>query len=143
MDLIYMDFNCFQRGFDDPTQVRIQMEALACQEIFRMAEENKVALIWSFMHAVENDVCPFNERRQEAIKLSALCKKRIGVHEAIYDLSEKLDTLDSKDALHLATALYIQAGFFITCDDILIKKSMKLDLEIKFLNPLEYWRWKT
>ena len=34
MDLIYLDYNCFQRGFDDPRQIRIQMEALACQEIF-------------------------------------------------------------------------------------------------------------
>ncbi len=32
MDLIYIDYNCFQRGFDDPLQTRIQMEALACQD---------------------------------------------------------------------------------------------------------------
>jgi hypothetical protein len=33
MHLLYLDYNCFQRGFDDPGQVRIQIEALACQEI--------------------------------------------------------------------------------------------------------------
>lgn len=38
MDLVYLDYNCFQRGFDDPGQVRIQMEALACQEIFIKAD---------------------------------------------------------------------------------------------------------
>jgi hypothetical protein len=41
MDLIYLDYNCFQRGFDDPRQIRMQMEALACQEIFTRAEEGK------------------------------------------------------------------------------------------------------
>ena len=25
MSLIYLDYNCFQRGFDDPSQTRIQM----------------------------------------------------------------------------------------------------------------------
>ncbi|GFP31648.1 hypothetical protein HKBW3S44_01941, partial [Candidatus Hakubella thermalkaliphila] len=49
MDLIYLDYNCFQRGFDDPRQIRIQMEALACQEIFIRAEEDLVRLVWSFM----------------------------------------------------------------------------------------------
>ena len=30
--LIYLDYNCFQRGFDDPRQIRIQKDAihLAC-----------------------------------------------------------------------------------------------------------------
>jgi hypothetical protein len=42
MDLIYLDYNCFQRGFDDFRQIRIQMEALACQEIFVKAERDEV-----------------------------------------------------------------------------------------------------
>lgn len=29
MDLIYLDYNCFQRRFDDYSQIRIQMEVLA------------------------------------------------------------------------------------------------------------------
>lgn len=31
MEIVYLDYNGFQRGFDDPSQTRIQMEALACQ----------------------------------------------------------------------------------------------------------------
>jgi hypothetical protein len=45
VDLLYLDYNCFQRGFDDPQQIRIQMEALACQEIFVRAEG--VVCSWS------------------------------------------------------------------------------------------------
>jgi hypothetical protein len=41
MDLIYLDYNCFQRGFDDFRQIRIQMESLACQEIFVKAERDE------------------------------------------------------------------------------------------------------
>ncbi len=28
MQMVYLDYNCFQRGFDDPGQVKIQMETL-------------------------------------------------------------------------------------------------------------------
>ena len=38
MDLLYLDYNCFQRGFDDARQVRVQMEALASTEVIE--EEN-------------------------------------------------------------------------------------------------------
>ena len=44
MDLIYLDYNCFQRRFDDSSQIRIQIEALACQEIFNWAENQTVQL---------------------------------------------------------------------------------------------------
>ena len=49
MDLIYLDYNCFQRGFDDTRQIRIQMEALAYQEIVIKAEKGKVRLAWPFI----------------------------------------------------------------------------------------------
>ena len=42
--LVYLDYNCFQRGFDDPAQVRIQMEALACQEVFARAARSEITL---------------------------------------------------------------------------------------------------
>ena len=76
MDLIYLDYNCFQRGFDDPRQIRIQMEALACQEIFVRAEADEVRLVWSFMHEDETILCPFPEREYEVLRLATLCKVR-------------------------------------------------------------------
>jgi len=50
MNLIYLDYNCFQRGFDDLQQIRIQMEALACEWIFEQAQMEFLTLAWSFMH---------------------------------------------------------------------------------------------
>ena len=38
MDLLYLDYNCFQLGFDDARQVRVQMEALASTDVIE--EEN-------------------------------------------------------------------------------------------------------
>ena len=85
MDLIYLDYNCFQRGFDDPRQIRIQLEALACQEILIRGEGGTVLLVWSFMHADETILCPFPERKHVAFRLAALCKVRVGPDEEIYE----------------------------------------------------------
>lgn len=44
MKLIYLDYNCIQRGFDDFRQIKIHLEALACQEVFARAERKEVDL---------------------------------------------------------------------------------------------------
>lgn len=61
MNLLYLDYNCFQRRFDDPRQIRIQIEALACQGIFAFAENQLLQLIGSFMPEDETTLCPFPE----------------------------------------------------------------------------------
>ena len=143
MDLIYLDYNCFQRGFDDPRQVRIRMEALACQEIFIRAEEGKVRLVWSFMHEDETILCPFPERKYEVFRLATLCKVRVGPKEEIYKLAklfQKKGALSAKDAVHLACASYIGADVFLTCDDRLIRRAKRLKLETVVMNPVDYIR---
>lgn len=143
MDLIYLDYNCFQRGFDDFRQIRIQMEALACQEIFVIAERDEVRLVWSFMHEDETILCPFSERKYEVLRLASLCRTRIGPEEEIYKLAKSLQgkgRLSAKDAIHLACASYTNADFFLTCDDRLIKQLKRLKLEIVVMNPVDYIR---
>jgi len=143
VDLIYLDYNCFQRGFDDPQQVRIQMEALACHEIFVRAEGDKVRLVWSFMHEDETIICPFPDRKYEALRLATLCKVRVGPEEEISKLAkvfQKKRGLSAKDAVHLACASHIDADFFLTCDDKLIKQAKRLKLGILAMNPVDYIR---
>ena len=143
--LIYLDYNCFQRGFDDPSQIRIQLEALACQEIFVMAEQGKFQMVWSFMHEDETILCPFPERKYEVIRLSRLCKIRIGPQKEIYSYAKSLHEktkLAPKDALHLACAFFVKADVFLTCDDGLIKRAKSLDIKTKVMNPVDYIRQK-
>ena len=143
MDLIYLDYNCFQRSFDDHRQVRIQMEALACQEIFNRAERKELQLVWSFVHEDETIVCPFPERKIEAFRLSNLCEIRVGPKEEIYNQAESFQSeanLPAKDTVHLACAFYSKAGFFLSCDDEGIKRAKRLNADIKLMNPVDYIR---
>jgi hypothetical protein len=146
MDLIYLDYNCFQRRFDDPSQVRIQIEALACQEIFNWAEAQTVQLIWSFMHEDETLLCPFPERQEFALELATLCQIRVGPEDAIYSLAQELmqqGKFSAKDILHVACAGYAQANFFLTCDDALMRQAKKLTLACEVMNPVDYIRRET
>lgn len=61
--------------------------------------------------------------------------------KAIKVLKEKKKGgLLAKDAIHLACASYINADFFLTCDDRLIKQAKRLKLEIVVMNPVDYIR---
>jgi len=143
MELVYLDYNCFQRGFDDPRQVRIQMEALACREIFERAESGRVQLLWSFMHEDETALCPFPERKYEVLRLATLCQVRVGPRQEIRSLAHAFQEqggLSAKDAIHLACASYIRADVFVTCDDRLVRQIKRLALEIGVLNPVDYVR---
>ena len=141
MDLIYLDYNCFQRGFDDLGQVKIQLEAVSCEEIFSLAVNGKIRLAWSFMHEDENLVCPFIDRMVEVYRLSLYCEERIGPDMEIYSMAKSIQEksrISSKDAVHLACAIHSKSRFFLTCDERLLKGANKLDLEIAALG--EYIR---
>ncbi len=141
MDLLYLDYNCFQRDFDDSSQTRICMEALACQEIFARAEAGEIQLVWSFMHDDESALCPFPERKYEALRLASLCKIQVGPEEQVRDLAKSFEAqagLSAKDAIHLACASYCNAAYFLTCDDELIKRAQQLPIGKKVINPVQY-----
>lgn len=119
------------------------MEALACREIFVRAEENKIQLVWSFMHEDETVLCPMPERKFEALRLATLCKVRVGPEEEIYKLAKSLqkkEALSSKDAVHLASASYIEADFFLSCDNRLVKQAKRLKFRVLAMNPVDYIR---
>jgi predicted nucleic acid-binding protein len=140
---VYLDYNGFQRGFDDPNQVRIQIESLACQEIFNRAERGEVEMVWSFMHQDESVLCPFPDRQLEAFRLATLCRVRIGPEQAIYKLAQSYvqqSDLSAKDAIHLACAICGGADVFLTCDDKLLKQAIRMGLTISVLNPVDFIR---
>ena len=135
--------NCFQRRFDDPGQIRIQLDALACEEIFLRAEMKELRLAWSFMHEDETMLCPFPNRRTIALILSTLCNERIGpeeeIHESALEFRRKC-ALTAKDAIHLACAHFIKADYFLSCDDKLVSQAKKLGLNMVISNPVDYIR---
>jgi predicted nucleic acid-binding protein len=92
------------------------------------------------MHADENEVCPFAERKQEIKRLSSLCSVGVGPSEEIRKMAKRMQSetgVSAKDALHLACALKAKASVFITCDDDIINKTGDI-IGLSVKNPIEY-----
>lgn len=139
--LLYLDYNCFQRGFDDLRQVRIRMEAEACDALFAEAETGQVDLVWSFMHQDENNMCPFPERQDEIVRLAGICRVRVGPDQSIRGVANEVQRkagLGAKDALHVAVAIHVQADVFVTCDDEIVAKAARLPIALRVMNPVKY-----
>jgi hypothetical protein len=60
---IYLDNCCFNRPYDDQTQVRVEIEAKTKLFIQQLAADRKVLLVASSMLKYENSKNPFEERR--------------------------------------------------------------------------------
>lgn len=143
MELVYLDYNCFQRAFDDYRQLKIRLEALVCEELFIKAENDEIKLVWSFIHEDENRLCPFIERKAEVLRLSALCEVKIGPQDDIRTMAKDFQDrsgLSSKDALHLACAHASACTVFLTCDEGLLRRARRLNLSMKIMNPVDYVR---
>lgn len=147
---IYFDMNIYNRIFDDQTQMRIRFESMAIDILFELVEMNKYELMWSFILEYENSRNPFIERKINIKSISTLCKETIKPNEKIKltakDIVKNSNAKD-KDALHLASAVYGECKYFITCDDKFIKtiernKDNLKDIiqDIKLYNPIDFLR---
>lgn len=136
---IYLDNCCFNRPFDNQISIRIKLETEAKLYIQEEVINGSIELVWSYILEYENSQNPF-EYRRNAINLW----KKIATIEIIEDEEILLLAKDlilfgikSKDALHVACAIKSNCNFFLTTDDLLIKKLSDYN-KIKIMNPVEF-----
>ena len=147
---IYFDMNIYNRIFDDQTQLRIRFESMAIDILFELVEKKKYELVWSFILEYENSRNPFIKRKLHINFISALCKETIKPNDNIKLIAKdivKYSNARDKDALHLASAVYGNCEYFITCDDKFIKTVEKnrhrlkdTIKNIKLYNPIDFLR---
>ena len=139
---IYLDNCCYNRPYDDQSQIRISLEAQAKIYIQTMIEAGKFELVSSYMLIYENS------RNRIETKRKAI-EQFIKDNTAIYiddSYSEEVEhvaieiqqtSVKSADAIHVACAILAKCDFFITTDDRLLK--YKSDL-ISIVDPVEFIR---
>ena len=134
---VYLDVCCFNRPFDDQTQLRIQLETEAKLYIQSKILLGEIHLMWSYILDVENNRNPYEEVRKAIGEWKSIAVEFCKENEQILEYAEYLHTLDIKprDALHLACAVYLEADYFFTTDKRLLNKQVK---EIPILNPLDF-----
>lgn len=134
---IYLDNCCFNRPFDDQSQIKIHIESQAKLHIQKSIKQGDYDLVWSYILEYENKMNPFAERKESIIKWKNIAKESIVANRDIVNLAENLGSqgIKPKDALHISCAIYAKCEYFITTDRLLINKKVE---GIKIINPTQF-----
>lgn len=142
MKKIYLDMNIYNRPYDDQTQPRIKMETIAVFAILHKIRMQELSLAWAFMIDYENSLNPDETIRLEVDNLGELASEYVLATEIVRNRAKTYEPkgIKPRDALHLACAVTSGVGYFLTCDDRLLKKQRKLSVTLKILNPIDFIR---
>jgi predicted nucleic acid-binding protein len=134
---IYLDNCCFNRPYDDQTQLRIWLETQAKLHIQSLVYENKLALVWSFILSFENSRNIFDNKKKAIAQWENLSSFFVEKSEEIRSIAKEITATGVKaaDAAHVACAIAGNCGFFITVDKRLLKYQ---DERIVICNPIEF-----
>ena len=138
---IYLDNCCFNRPFDDQSQLRIKLESEAKLKIQDDIKEGVFQLIWSYILQCENEANPYDER-QRVVKIWAkYAIINISEVPSILEKGAELIKLDlrTKDALHIACAIEAECKYFLTTDDKILNKNSSIK-ELTITDPIGFIR---
>ncbi len=136
---LYLDNCCYNRPYDDQTQLRIELETKAKLFIQQLVLDGKVDLIWSYILEYENDKNRVMARRNEIAKWRSKASISVTYCAEIENIAEQISNTGVKtlDALHVACSIYKGCDYFISTDDRLLRLK---DERVNIINPFEFIR---
>lgn len=139
---VYLDNCCYNRPYDNQTQLRISLETQAKLQIQGMIMNKTLVLVTSYVLLYENSKNPHEMRRNAITKfLKENTSAYVDVNQGdeVKTLADKIIATGVKtaDAYHVACAILGGAEYFLTTDDRLLK--YKTD-RICLTDPIEFIR---
>ncbi|WP_456324449.1 PIN domain protein [Desulfonauticus submarinus] len=136
---LYLDNCCFNRPFDDQSQIRIRLETEAKLKIQEEIRAGRLYLVWSYILDYENYKNPFQERK---IRISKWKKYAIEDIEENYTVIKLAKDINKKgfhkiDSLHIACAIVSNCEYFLTTDDYILKRANLLS-DIKINDSINF-----
>ena len=137
---IYFDNCCYNRPYDDQTQIRISLEAQAKIFIQNAIKRDKIELATSYILVYENNKNPFPDSRKTIAdfinEFTSIFIDIDQVNEVILLAAKIMQTgIKELDASHLACAILADCDYFLTTDDRVLKFQSN---KIKVVNPIEF-----
>ena len=137
---VYLDMCCYNRPYDDQSQIKVSLETQAKLHIQELIQKKRLELVTSYMLRYECGQNPYEMRRKAIMQF-------IDMQTVAYVGLERKDEIESmaveimntgvkfKDAGHVASAIYAKCEYFISTDMRLLK--YKTD-RIKLVTPIEF-----
>jgi len=137
---IYLDNCCFNRPYDDQTQIRISLETQAKLYIQELIRNRKVELTTSYILWYENSQNPYETKKRaisEFMQKNSTENIDIDKSGIIKNKAEEImkTGIKTKDAYHVACAIFASCDCFLTTDYRLLKYCTD---EIQMLNPIDF-----
>jgi predicted nucleic acid-binding protein len=137
---LYLDNCCFNRPFDDQSQLLVRLETEAKLYIQEGIKNGMFELVWSYVLDFESNANPSSRRRKFVQTWKSFAVTGVEESEALLILMESFERWGVKpvDALHLAAAVIASADFFITVDHGILNKTVT---EIRVISPEKFIRY--
>ena len=136
---IYLDNCCYNRPYDDQTQLKIEIETKAKLFIQNLAAEKKIDLVWSYILDYENSLNAFSQKAAAIQKWQKLSIADIEETPEIIRLSNEIKKsgINDADSLHIACAVEAKCNYLITVDKRMINYNNE---NIIICDPVEFLR---
>ena len=123
---IYLDNCCYNRPYDDQTQIRISLETQAKLDIQQRIKNGELELVASYVLRYENSRNPYELRRKS---IDDFVRENVSVYvdtdqaDAVRQFADVIMSSGVKtaDAYHVACAIVGGSDCFLTTDDRLLK----------------------
>lgn len=118
------------------------METVEFLFLLEKAMAKEITLINSFALEYENSKNPLIGRRSKIGDVLKIASEYVGSSERLGNRAEEIERMGfmAMDALHIACAETAKSDFFITCDDLLLRKgkTIKGKLKVTIMSLMEF-----
>ena len=134
---LYLDNCCFNRPYDNQTNLLVQLETEAKLFIQQAILHKSFELVWSYILDYENSVNPYHSRKQAIAKWKKIAVLDVDASETVINCGREimLKGVKKKDALHIASAIEGKCDYFLTTDKKLLGKTFD---EIIVISPIDF-----
>ena len=136
---VYLDNCCYNRPFDDQTQLKIRLETEAKLRIQHLMRIGAVEYAWSKVLDYELGQSPFFDQIEEICDWADWVAVYICMDDSIAAEGAAIMTCGVKrmDALHFASAKAAGCDWFLTTDRGILKRISSLD-GMRVANPVDF-----
>jgi len=134
---VYLDNCCYNRPYDDQTQLRIELETKAKLFIQQLITEDKLILVNSVILEYENNINPYELRKTVITDFLQYAGEYVDKSDEVMSIANEVvqKGLKTKDAAHLACAIHAKCDYLITTDDKFLKHK---DERIRIISPVDF-----
>lgn len=137
---IYLDNCCYNRPYDDQSQLMVSIETQCKLWIQKMIREGSYELVSSYMLRYECINSPFIDRKRAIIQFIDKYADYIVDVDRKNLIEERAQDIMStgikfKDACHVASVIFAGCDYFISTDKRLLRYKSE---EIKLVSPVEF-----